>query len=548
MKKTLFLGAMAAMLLGTASCSKDMEPEMTDGTVQFKVELPGNIDSRAISDGTTAKKLDVACYDADGNVLTTLNPTVSDFENRVATVTVKLVKGQKYQFAFFAHAAGAPYAFNAGTKLSECNFIVTDNYTGTACVSNAENRDAFYATLTDYEVTTATTEVTLHRPFAQLNFGTDDLAAAEAAGIIPGQSMVTVKQVATSFNLSTGATTGAVDATFALADRPTETLTVENKDYAWMAMNYFLVPNNEANVDVKMTVKTNKADVEVPVTSVPVKKNHRTNILGSLFTQEGNFKVIIDQKFDEPDYNVDYPEITDVAIVNGQQYETLDAAIIAAEAGATITLTPGTYTLTSLHNKSVKIVGKNKERSIVECINQVPSGASASVDVYFENLTLKVGSDNYKGFQHSNSETYKNIILEGGHLTLYAPTVNFDGCTFNQSTYDYCFWTYGAITTNVTNCVFNTVGKAVKVYKENDTAIHTFNISNSTFNVTSRGKDNIKAAIEIDGRLCPFAVNITNTTVNGHDPGETSGNTLWNCDAGSKATVVVDGETVYQQN
>ena len=548
MKKLLFLGAMAAMLLGTASCSNDMEPEMTDGTVQFKVELPGAIDSRAISDGTTATKLDVACYDADGNKLA-VEPTVkTDFVNREATVTYKLVKGQKYQFAFFAHADGAPYAFNAGTKLSECTFSVTDNYTGTDCLSNAENRDAFYATLANYEVTTATTEVKLYRPFAQLNFGTDDLAAAEAAGITPGESKVTVKQVATSFNLSTGATTGTVDATFDFAARPAETLTVESKDYAWMAMNYFLVPNNEANVDVEMTVNTNKQPVVVPVTSVPVQKNHRTNILGSLFTQEGNFKVIIDQNFDTPDNNIDYPEITDVAIVNGQQYETLDAAIIAAEAGATITLTPGTYTLTSLHNKSVKIVGKNKERSIVECINKVPSGASASVDVYFENLTLKVGSDNYKGFQHSNSETYKNIILEGGHLTLYAPTVNFDGCTFNQSKYDYCFWTYGATTTNVTNCVFNTVGKAVKVYKENDTAIHTFNISNSTFNVTSRGNGTIKAAIEIDGRLCPFAVNITNTTVNGHDPGETSGNTLWNCDAGSKATVVVDGETVYQQN
>ena len=546
MKKILFLGAMAAMLLGTASCSNDMEPAIGDGTVQFKVELPGAIDSRAISDGTTATKLDVACYDADGNVLTNLNPVVTPFNERVATVTVKLVKGQKYNFAFFAHADGAPYAFNAGTKLSECTFSVTDNYTGENCLSNAENRDAFYAVLTDYTVSAETKEVTLYRPFAQLNFGTDDLAAAEAAGITPGQSKVTVKQVATSFNLSTGkaATDGAVDATFALAARPAEKLVVD-KEYDWMAMNYFLVPNNEANVNVEMTVNTNKQPVVVPVTSVPVKKNHRTNILGSLFTQEGKFNVIIDQDFDEPDNNVDYPEITDVAIVNGQQYETLDAAIAAAEVGATIKLTPGTYTFSSL-NKSVKIVGTNKERSIVEFINKAYN--CSGVDVYFENLTLKVGSQDYKGFQHSNSETYKNIIFEGGHLNLYGATATFDGCTFNQSTYDYCFWTYGATTTNVTNCVFNTVGKAVKVYKERDTAIHTFNISNSTFNVTSRAKDKIKAAIEIDGTLCPFAVNITNTTVNGHDPGETSGNILWNCDAGSKATVIVDGETVYQQN
>ena len=58
MKKFLFLGALAAMLLGTASCSNDMEPAMTDdGTVQFTIELPGNVDSRAIADGLTATKL-----------------------------------------------------------------------------------------------------------------------------------------------------------------------------------------------------------------------------------------------------------------------------------------------------------------------------------------------------------------------------------------------------------------------------------------------------------------------------------------------------------
>ena len=547
MKKFLFLGAMAAMLLGTASCSKDMEPEMSDGTVQFKVELPGNIDSRSISEGTTAKKLDVACYDADGNVLTTLNPEVSDFENRVATVTVKLVKGQTYNFAFFAHAEGAPYTFSAGSKLSECTFAV-NNYTG-AC--NDESRDAFYGILEGYSVTPDVTEVTLTRPFAQLNFGADDLAAAQAAGIIPSQSMVTVSKAATTFNLKSGEASGEAAVAFTLADLPSDptTLTVEGTDYRWMEMCYFLVPGNEANVDVKMTAKTNKANVEVPVTNVPVKKNHRTNILGSLFTQEGKFNVIIDQNFDTPDNNVDYPEITDVAIVNGQQYETLDAAIAAAEVGATIKLTPGTYTFSSM-NKSVKIVGTNKQTSIVEFINKAYGCNGA--DVYFENLTLRVGSQNYKGFQHSNSETYKNIIFEGGHLTLYGTTATFDGCTFNQSVYDYCFWAYGPTTTNVTNCVFNTVGKAIKFYQESSTITRTLNVSNTTFNVTERGNGTsaIKAAIEIDGTRIqvPFALNVNNTTVNGHDPGETSGNTLWNCDAGSKATVVVDGETVYQQD
>jgi hypothetical protein len=44
-----------------------MEPSMGDNMVRFTIELPGNIDSRAISDGLTANKLTVAVYDEQGN-------------------------------------------------------------------------------------------------------------------------------------------------------------------------------------------------------------------------------------------------------------------------------------------------------------------------------------------------------------------------------------------------------------------------------------------------------------------------------------------------
>ena len=433
MKKFLFLGAIAAMLLGTTACSNDMEPEMTDGTVQFKVELPGAIESRAIiSDGTTATKLDVACYDADGNKLA-VEPTVkTDFVNREATVTYQLVKGQKYQFAFFAHADGAPYQFNAGTKLSECTFSVKDNYTGTACLSNAENRDAFYATLPEYEVTANVTEVKLYRPFAQLNFGTDDLEAAAAAGITPGTTKVTVKQVATSFNLSTGATTGKVDATFNFAARPNETLTVEGKNYAWMAMNYFLVPNNEANVDVEMTVNTNKQPVTVPVTSVPVKKNHRTNILGSLFTQEGNFKVIIDQNFNTPDYNVNanatYYDVTEdggLETVMGQiNAEQPENAVVRIADGVTVTWTTGgghgsTPLITAENTKTKEVVLEGGEGSIFKAegagVGEIRS-ANASTILHFKNLRIQ-----------DRSVSYAEHAWEFGYLEISGP-IKFTDC------------------------------------------------------------------------------------------------------------------------
>ena len=484
MKKFLFLGALAALLLGTASCSNDMEPQLSDGTVQFKVELPGAIDSRAISDGTTAIKLDVACYDAEGNVLNDLNPVVSEFSNRVATVTVKLVKGQTYNFAFFAHADGAPYAFDAGATLADCKFTVTDNYTGDACLSNAENRDAFYAVLTDYAVTPETTEVTLYRPFAQLNFGANDLAAAAAAGITPSQSMVTVKQVATSFNLSTGLATadGAVDATFNLAAIPTEKLTVDGTEYDWMAMNYFLVPANEANVDVKMTVKTNKADVEVPVTSVPVKKNHRTNIVGSLFTQEGKFNVVIEPIFDTPDYNVNYPEITDVVYWNNQEFETIEAAynaaITAGQTDIVISLAKGTYTI----DNNFAFENPNKVTNVTV---QAASGVSAS-DVIIDNSRFSMCASSYQRVASGSKMTIKGISF----------TTNTNGATNNEGgdngayyhSWSNCIYTQGDVILTVEDCIFN-------IKDETETAIFTWGsqggsavVKNCVFNCEKTGK------------------------------------------------------------
>ena len=408
MKKFLFLGALAAMLLGTASCSDDMETALSsDGTVSFKVELPGNFDSRAISDGKTATKLEVACYDANG-VKLPVEPTVkTDFVNREATVTYKLVKGQTYNFAFFAHAAGAPYTFTPGANMDGCKFDV--DYEG-AC--NDEKRDAFYAVLKDYSVTTAETTVTLYRPFAQLNFGADDLEAAEAAGITPSQSMVTVKKAATSFGLFTEETDGEVDVEYTLANLPSDPaiLRVEEKNYAWMEMCYFLVPDNQANVNVEMTVKTNGDNVVVPVANVPVKKNHRTNIVGSLFTQDANFRIIIDQNFDNYDYD----------IVNGELM--LKAGMKAAEINKLIESGFGSFALAEDLDIDAPIVvpaGKTATLNLnghnIINTQDIWAGANWSlISVHGGNLTINGNGDVIA----KADDCYAIDVRDGGNLTI----------------------------------------------------------------------------------------------------------------------------------
>lgn len=309
MKKLLFLGAMAAMLLGTASCSNDMEPAMgDDGTVQFTIELPGNVDSRAIADGLTANKLTVAVYDENGNELPDIR--VNQDIPHQTTVQFKLVKGQKYSFAFWAQAEGAPYDFDTANK------TVTVNYENPK--SNDEKRDAFYAYRADLTINGPVNEtIKLYRPFCQLNYGASDYADAIKAGVNVTKSAVTVNHAATSFNLATGETAGDRAVTFTKELLPNEITTegdpnpdkliVEETAYDWMAMNYFLVPSNEAVITTKLQLFEGDAETAVrdlTVYSVPVQKNHRTNILGNLFTEDVNFNVIIDEQFDQPDYNV----------------------------------------------------------------------------------------------------------------------------------------------------------------------------------------------------------------------------------------------------
>ena len=115
MKKKLFLGMFAAagMLLAT-SCSNDELDVVQSGNeaqVTFSLAAEGGIATRAISDGTGAKKLVYAVYNASGELIETIANTDvngqivdnSAFDNGLTEkVTINLAKGQQYTVAFWA--------------------------------------------------------------------------------------------------------------------------------------------------------------------------------------------------------------------------------------------------------------------------------------------------------------------------------------------------------------------------------------------------------------------------------------------------------------
>ena len=388
MKKFLFLGALAALLLGTASCANDMEPNMVDdGTVQFTIELPNAIDSRAnISDGLTATQLQVAVYKEDGTLLDEVSLLGDDavaMTNKTATVNFKLVKGLTYKFAFWAQKPGYDaYSFEAATGKVSVDY--------SKALANVDDGDAFSNTATLTVTGPMTETIYLYRPFAQLNYGDvlEDYAAAEAADIDFKQTQVTVKQVATEFDImgQTTSATGLEDVTWPAAASPiSEYLNVEDVNYKWLSMCYFLVPNDKANVDTELSL-LNTAGTEfnkIAVSNVPVEKNHRTNILGNLFTDDVNFKIIIDERFDQPDYN----------IIMGHLYSWMTAEDIN-----NMVANGGTFVL-------------DEDLDLTEPI-VIPDGATVTLNLNGHKIF------NTEDIWNDQTYKYELISVEGGNLTI----------------------------------------------------------------------------------------------------------------------------------
>ena len=308
--KYIFAAALAVLALG---CNKeqvavDGTPDGEEVAVTFTAGLPGTPATKAIGDGTTAKNLTVAVYDNDANNAAgahlDLDKTAT-FTDLKANVNFSLVKGKTYHFIFWAQADGAPYTFNPETKK------VAIDYTGAA---NDEKRDAFYAVKTLKVTGPATEPVQLHRPFAQVNFGTSDSDAATAAGVTPTASLFTATDAASSFDVFAGEGKDPVRISFTEAALPAEQLTLKDgTTYTYLAMNYFIPTGklSETHVNnLSATFKGASDDVVISVPSAKVQANYRTNIVGNLLTDQVVFNVEIVPAFEQPDEDIDLQNIS----------------------------------------------------------------------------------------------------------------------------------------------------------------------------------------------------------------------------------------------
>ena len=306
--KTLKYLAAAALTLLAVGCNKEQVAETPDGQmvdVTFTAALPGEMATKALGDGQTAKNLYVSVYENDAEKTKLGLDKTATFTDLKTQVTFSLVKGKTYNFVFWAQAEGAPYDV---TDLK--NIKVKDYTTG----ANDEKRDAFYATRKELKVNGALTEtIKLYRPFAQVNFATADYADAMKAGFNPAVSSFTASEAATTFDTFAEEGKDKVEVALTETEIPADVLkTLDGKTYTRLAMNYLIPVGKQGeshNIDVAATFKANNGEaVTVSAPNAPVQNNYRTNVLGNLLTSQVIFNVEIVPIFNEPDNDIDLVE------------------------------------------------------------------------------------------------------------------------------------------------------------------------------------------------------------------------------------------------
>ncbi len=402
------LTATAAMLL--PSCSNDdIDIQTGDATVTLSATLPESLQTRSFGDGLKAKNLQMVVLEAGDKGITGGNLGVFDggatvykttFANGSLTtnVPVKLVTGKKYAVICWSDAGSAsPYKYDAEKHEVEAD------YTGFS--TSDDNLDAFYAYQTFTVEGDGTQTIQLRRPFAQLNIGTDDFEVASKAGFTATQTEVTVP-VSNHLYLETGEVNDPVATKFIANDLPkNETFPTSAGTYKYLSMNYVLTGVDKSLVDVDLTVTGNGNPISHTFNTVPVQRNYRTNIYGSILTNAVNVQVEI-----VPDFDGMYNYAADVYKMVADLSAGKDVALVKdLEPTQMMKITGGHTVSLNLNGKTIA----NKDEIWDESGNALLSLEDGTTLTINGNGTLKPKADDCYGI---NVRGGSHLIIEDGYF------------------------------------------------------------------------------------------------------------------------------------
>ena len=321
MRKIMLLASALAGLFLAGSCQREtLEPEQTGQKVTFTIEAPAAMQTKAIADGQNVNQLIYEVW---------LTPTLGDLENGAqklykaeakmdsdgttnkAELTLDLVNDQKFTVLFWAQVDDT---YNT-TELTSVGYKDI-----TKLKANDESLAAFYGVAyvddckhVKQNGSSASPEVKLKRPFAQLNLCTVNTSTAYK--VVMEESEVIVENVPTVFNVLNGDVNSYEKLTFAMHNVPSDpaNITVNNKTYQYAGMNYMFAGDNitlEYNIKTKLNGQS-EAKINNIISDVPLDENYRTNIVGNLLTSKVDYEIIVDAAFNEPAQSASYVTTTE---------------------------------------------------------------------------------------------------------------------------------------------------------------------------------------------------------------------------------------------
>lgn len=490
-KLTLLLSLAALLLLG--SCAKDEPAGGADKVIyKFTAQLPGYIESRAIGDKEVADELFFWVFDENGHELSALRQHNIAFNNDgTAQVEVPLTPGHTYSFAFWAQ--------NKDCQVydpNNANYIGIDYYGENGPISaNDDLRDAFYALKGNIKVSAegemAQQRITLHRPFAQLNYGiSEDLFdEIKKAGVdlTNAKARVYVSEAFMKFGLLEGEPIEKIDnvdyVEFELNGMPNgipkdKLMDIWWEDpngddsglrnYVWLSFNYFLTTVAQSSlIDTKIEIVTaDNRTFESPMyEGVNVKGNSRTNILADFFTEDATFNVVIDQNFKDYDHVVDLVSYSEISPSQLLTVNDPNANYIVNGNGEEIAV-----------DGRKDIIAKNV---VIKNVTFKPQGLANNVSpLVFKTESLKMENVNFTGEVSGSTDV---VIVQGPQ----------------------------AKSISIKDCKFNTSGIYNSIYIDNTPNLNSVLIDNVAFNTANRNN-----AITIGSTLPNAMINIENCTFN----------------------------------
>ncbi|MBO5890159.1 MAG: hypothetical protein J6Q28_01865 [Alistipes sp.] len=342
--------AIAALVLGLASCQKDFAPEMNSGDevkVTLSVSAPeligatrAGVDGEIDGQGALDSRFGAIDY-LDGNVANDsrwdwndvdIRYTMEVYDQEDLTTPIKdrqeiikdqyqqvefevrLIPNRKYQFVVFAdfvdQATKEPLRHVLGETLNDIALVNE--------ALNDEVADCYFKSW-EFEPTNNTsnqTEATLTRPYAKVRVIATDLAELNLN--------VHPEKIAIEYNTVIPTTFNAVKGTID-GDNTTKTFTydyiaeirnnmanhVYNADYDAMVdakgrashmtlfTDYILAEDEQSPINFKMTVSDKIKEIKVVDfnTEIPVQRNYLTTIIGDVLTTNVNVEVNISDDF-----------------------------------------------------------------------------------------------------------------------------------------------------------------------------------------------------------------------------------------------------------